>query len=43
MIDLGPRPDAGTAPAALGRRVLFGLKTLGVFLAIVIVAEWVFA
>lgn len=43
MIDLGPRPDAGTAPASLRRRVLFGLKTLGFFLAIVIAAEWVFA
>lgn len=43
MIDLGPRADAGAAPASLRRRVLFGLKTLGFFLAIVIAAEMVFA
>jgi membrane associated rhomboid family serine protease len=43
MIDLGPRPDAGSAPASTARRVLFGLKTLGFFLAIVVVAELVFA
>lgn len=43
MIDLGPRPEAGTERASLTRRVLFGLKTLGFFLAIVVVAELVFA
>ncbi len=43
MIDLGPRPEADGARAGVARRVLFGLKTLGFFLAIVVVAELVFA
>lgn len=43
MIDLGPRPEAGSARAARLRRVLVGLKTLGFFLAILVVAELVFA
>lgn len=42
MIDLGPARDAGSAPATLGRRLWFGAKSLGFFLAIVIVAELVF-
>lgn len=43
MIDLGPSADAGSAPASLRRKLWFAAKTVGFFLAIVIIAELVFA
>jgi membrane associated rhomboid family serine protease len=43
MIDLGPRPGAGSEPASLRRRLWFAAKTLTFFLAIVIISELVFA
>jgi len=43
MIDLGPRPDAGSKPASTARRLWFAVKTVGFFLTIVVIAELVFA
>jgi len=43
MIDLGPRPGAGSEAACWRRRLWFWIKTLGFFLAITLIAETVFA